>query len=266
MLEAARSSSPAGDVLVVDDSPSVCLAIQRMLRPLKIRVTMAQSGREAISRLETERPDLILCDMLLPDVAGTEICRHVRADARLSDVPVVLISGQEPAEMKSQAVGSGVDALLRKPFRGDVLVAEVTSLLGSRHSADLPARLGPSERFLKELEELPGIKSCSWRLVSGQVGSLPAEARELSFRDPSLPLAEACGLSSAPEVGTLQWASFEGLQGDLVLAGHREGAGSLRIHLADGANFGRARYLARMFLRNIPLTSSKLRPRKELKQ
>lgn len=251
VVEAA--SRPAlGSVLVVDDSPTVRLVIEHMLKPLDVRVKAAASGQEALAVLAREPPDLILCDMLLPDISGPDICRYIRESPELQDLPVILISGQDLEEMKRQATGLGVDMLLQKPLRGDTLVARITSLLGSRHFEGLPRRIGTASRYLKRLSTLPGLRGGRWRLPDGREGSLGGSIGEVLGDEPhSLweKLAELCG---GPWVGSLGMVDLEGPGGKITLVGKREGGGALFLQLQEASRLGRARYLARMFLRSLP--------------
>ena len=90
-------------VSVIDDSLSVCFAIERMLRAHGMEVVSHRSGEAALSRLEEEAPDLVLCDLVLPDIEGFQICTFIREHATLSSVPVIVISGIVDDEVRAQA-------------------------------------------------------------------------------------------------------------------------------------------------------------------
>ena len=70
-------------VLVVDDSVSVRTVVERALRSKKIEVLSAASGTEAIAQIRSEEPDLVVCDVMMPDMEGYELCEFVRRDPRL---------------------------------------------------------------------------------------------------------------------------------------------------------------------------------------
>ena len=80
-------------VLVVDDSLSVRKVVERALLAKQLEVVSAASGTEAIAQIERERPDMVVCDVVMPDRDGYEICRFVKGHPQLGRTPVLLISG-----------------------------------------------------------------------------------------------------------------------------------------------------------------------------
>ena len=258
MLE-RRAERPAGaaTVVVVDDSVSVCRAIERMLAPRGHRVVALYSGEEALAALADERPDLVVCDVVLPDVEGLAICRFVRESPALAGTGVLLISGLVTEEVRRQAREAGADGLLSKPFRGDALLAEVDALL-ARALGPTAARPRPAARderpapaVLAELERLPGLSAGSWRLADGRRGRLPATASAAEVPDPELILARLRSFAAPLGVGAPATLLIEGEDGDMLVVGHRERRGTLCLRLSDAATFGKARYLVRKFLHTL---------------
>ena len=80
-------------VLVVDDSVTVRKVVERALEARSIQVLSAASGHEAIERIEREAPDLVICDVIMPDKDGYEICAFIKTHPELGKTPVLLISG-----------------------------------------------------------------------------------------------------------------------------------------------------------------------------
>ena len=80
-------------VLVVDDSLSVRKVVERALAGRQIEVVCAASGSEAIERLERDAPDVVVCDVVMPDRDGYEICDFIKRHPRLAQTPVLLMSG-----------------------------------------------------------------------------------------------------------------------------------------------------------------------------
>jgi CheY-like chemotaxis protein len=249
----------AAKVVIVDDSVSVCKAIERMLRPREIRVVGIHSGEEALARLEGERPDLVLCDLVLPDREGVEICRFVRQSGVLREVPLVVISGVATDEIKRRAFAAGADAVLKKPFRSDALVAQLEALLAPQRGAARPAaaeRLAPALSVLDEISRLPGLAAGSWRLASGEGGALGAAdsaggAGAGSAPDPGMVLAKLRSFAASAGVGTPTMAVLEAEAGKVLLVGQGERRGVVCLHLTGTAALGKARYLARKFLRAL---------------
>jgi CheY-like chemotaxis protein len=128
-------------VLVVDDSLSVRKVVERALVAKQLDVVSAASGNEAIAQIERELPDLVVCDVVMPDRDGYEICRFVKSHPRLGRVPVLLISGIVNGTVLEQAAEAKSDDVLRKPFEAAELVRKVSELLAGNGT---PARPGPA--------------------------------------------------------------------------------------------------------------------------
>jgi two-component system phosphate regulon response regulator PhoB len=116
-------------ILVVDDEPDLVELVRFNLKEAGYEVDAARSGREALALLRRRPPDLLILDLMLPDVSGTEICRQVRADARLAGVPVLMLTAK--AEEVDRIVGFelGADDYVSKPFSPRELVLRVRALL-----------------------------------------------------------------------------------------------------------------------------------------
>jgi CheY-like chemotaxis protein/predicted regulator of Ras-like GTPase activity (Roadblock/LC7/MglB family) len=126
-------------VFVVDDSVSVRKAVERLLAPRGMTVTSCASGNEALARLPGEAPDLVICDLVLPDLDGYEVCRWLRQVPALAATPVLFISGIVDADVASRVAALGVEGVLKKPFSGEDLAATVERILAaSRLAAPAP--------------------------------------------------------------------------------------------------------------------------------
>ena len=125
-------------VLVVDDSVSVRRVVERALGERQVDVVSAGGADEAIDRFESEKPDLLICDVVLPDHDGYHVCAHVRAHPRLGAVPVLLISGIVSSTVLQRAAEVQANDVMFKPFAADDLVRKVDLLLALRSSSDAP--------------------------------------------------------------------------------------------------------------------------------
>jgi two-component system KDP operon response regulator KdpE len=124
-------STPAS-ILLVDDEPAIQRAVGPLLRSRGYDVTIAGTGAEAL-RLAAERPpDLIVLDLGLPDLEGTEVCRRVRLG---STVPIVVLSARGAEEDKVQALDLGADDYVTKPFGPEELLARIRVALRRRQAA-----------------------------------------------------------------------------------------------------------------------------------
>jgi CheY-like chemotaxis protein len=128
-------------VLVVDDSLSVRKMVERALEAKGLEVIAASSGAEAMERLDSAMPDLVVCDVVMPDVDGYRICEFVRGHPVLSRTPVLLISGIVNNAVLDRAARVQSSAVLGKPFTADDLTRKVDELLAAHsRAAGEPAR------------------------------------------------------------------------------------------------------------------------------
>lgn len=125
-------------VLVVDDSLSVRKVVERALEAQGLAVLSAASAGEAEERIEREAPDLVVCDVILPDRDGFEVCRFVKSHPRAQHTPVLMMSGVVNPRTMEQAALARSDDLLRKPFAADELVSKTRSLLGLAAPGPVP--------------------------------------------------------------------------------------------------------------------------------
>jgi CheY-like chemotaxis protein/predicted regulator of Ras-like GTPase activity (Roadblock/LC7/MglB family) len=116
-------------VLVVDDSLSVRKVVERALAGRRIDVVEAASGSVALELIERESPDVIVCDVIMPDQDGCDICAFVKNHPRLGRTPVLLMSGIVNDSVRERAARVGADDILLKPFAADDLVERLERLL-----------------------------------------------------------------------------------------------------------------------------------------
>ena len=104
-------------VLVVEDEPDTGVLMRLALSRSLIDATIVTSGEEALTRLISEAYDLILLDISLPGISGLEVCRQLKADPQLQDIPVIFVSGQNSPENKQEAELLGAVDFIEKPFQ-----------------------------------------------------------------------------------------------------------------------------------------------------
>jgi DNA-binding response OmpR family regulator len=113
-------------VLVVEDETSIASFVALYLKNAGYRIQAAGTGREALERVASEKPDLIVLDLMLPDIDGLEVCRRVRQS---SDVPILMLTARDEDVDKIIGLEVGADDYLTKPFNPRELVARVKSVL-----------------------------------------------------------------------------------------------------------------------------------------
>jgi CheY-like chemotaxis protein len=119
-------------VLVVDDSLSVRKVVEKALEGRSVHVLSAASGTEALARIEEDRPDVVVCDVILPDKDGYQICEFVRTHPAIGKTPVLLISGVVNSTVLARAAEVQSNDVMFKPFAADELVRKIDNLLAGR--------------------------------------------------------------------------------------------------------------------------------------
>src|SRR5262249_2976453 len=137
--ERESEGEPMAKILVVDDSVNVRDVVEHALTGERMQVLSAVSGLEAIERIEREHPDLVVCDVLVPDRNGYEICQWVKSHPELGRTPVLLISGTLNPAVLEHAARVRSDDVLGKPFDASELVRKVTDLLAAIDLTEEPA-------------------------------------------------------------------------------------------------------------------------------
>jgi len=109
-------------ILVVDDSITVRRVTQRMLQREGYRVSLAADGLQALERLQTERPAVVLSDIEMPRMDGFDLARNIRADEALADLPIIMITSRIAEKHREHAAQLGVNHYLGKPYSEEELI------------------------------------------------------------------------------------------------------------------------------------------------
>lgn len=118
-----------GTILVVDDNPQILTVMTDLLSPLGYRIVCADSGQEALAMAAASPPDLVLLDVMMPGMDGFTVCRQVRADPRLAQVPIILVTALDDKASRVEGFDAGADEFISKPFDYVELRARVATIL-----------------------------------------------------------------------------------------------------------------------------------------
>jgi two-component system, cell cycle sensor histidine kinase and response regulator CckA len=119
-------------ILIVEDSPTQAQKIRYLLEEHRYRVTGASSGAEALEAARQDHPDLIISDIVMPEMDGYALCRYVKHDLSLAEVPVILMTSLSSPDDIVNGLECGADNFIRKPFDDDYLLARVGYILSNR--------------------------------------------------------------------------------------------------------------------------------------
>lgn len=164
-------------ILVVDDMPANRKLLADVLDVEGYAVVLANSGEEALSSIETHKPDLVLLDVVMPGLNGYEVCERIRADAGSGVLPVIMVTALDPTEERIKGLEAGADDFLTKPINRPELLARVRSLLRIKSLYDT---------VQSQAAELSVLNTGLERRVQDQVSQLQRLAQLKRFFAPQL--------------------------------------------------------------------------------
>ena len=124
------------NILVIEDDEIVARTIERCLRTGDYRVRLANSGVEGLQAARRETPHMIILDVIMPGMDGYSVCREIRNDALLSDVPILFLTAKSKDEDRIAGFLSGADDYMGKPFNVDELLLRIHAILRRTHPVD----------------------------------------------------------------------------------------------------------------------------------
>jgi len=164
-------------ILVVDDTPRNVKLLADLLTVKGYSVVTAASGQEALASVDRERADLVLLDVVMPEISGYEVCRAIRAQPATAMLPVIMVTALDPGEERVKGIEAGADDFLTKPINQPELLARVRSLLRIKELYDkVQTQAAELSEWTKTLE----------RRVQQQVEQLERLERLKRFFSPQL--------------------------------------------------------------------------------
>ena len=144
-------------ILVVDDDPNNIIILMAALKD-EYDVISALNGYEAIDRLTGHKPDLILLDMMMPDLSGLDVCSIIKSDAAFADIPVIFLTAVDSQEAELQGLEAGGIDYLTKPVNLALLKLRVRNHLALKEQRDLLKQKNEElEAALARVKQLEGI-------------------------------------------------------------------------------------------------------------
>lgn len=135
-------------ILIVDDKPKNVKRLAAQLPINEFNVIVAYGGAEAMQKIDDQRPDLILLDIMMPDIDGYEVTRRVKANPATREIPVILVTASDGRDDKAKGLQAGAEEFLTKPVNKSELQARVTSMLRlSQYRDQLKLRIESEQNF-----------------------------------------------------------------------------------------------------------------------
>ena len=145
-------------VLAIDDDPSVLLSIRRQVQQAGFEVEVAVGGEEGLRRLESGAFDIVVCDWMMPDIDGIEICRQIRSDKARPFTYILMLTSRDTPDDILSGVEAGADDYMTKPVHESEVRARLTSAGRIvQLERDLAARVEALTLAMEEVKTLQGL-------------------------------------------------------------------------------------------------------------
>jgi PAS domain S-box-containing protein len=127
-------STSAALILVIDDNPENLLLLATQLGMEGYRIVQAKNGAEGIKAAQNRQPDLILLDVMMPDMSGFEVCTRLKADPQTAGIPVIMVTALREVEYRIRGIEAGADEFLSRPHHREELLLRVRALIQLQHT------------------------------------------------------------------------------------------------------------------------------------
>lgn len=173
-------------LMLVDDDPNLILLVKDYLEFRGYQVITAGNGREALKLLEQKIPDLIICDVMMPEMDGYSLVEHIRKNSATEWIPVLFLSAKGQSQDRVKGLNTGADVYIVKPFEPEELVAQVESSLKQasrlmKHQ-NSNANNGPTIKVPRNVELTPTELKVVQFVARGMANREIAENMEVSQR------------------------------------------------------------------------------------
>lgn len=121
-------------VLIADDEPAILMSLEFLMRKNGFEVYIARNGAEALQLLGVHTPDVVLLDIMMPDIDGYELCEHIRSQEKTRQTKVIFISAKSRKVDIEKGMEVGADLYVTKPFSTRDLLKKIHNLLGTAYA------------------------------------------------------------------------------------------------------------------------------------
>ena len=120
------------EILIVEDSPTQAERLRRLIQSRSYGVRVATNGRLALDAIRERKPHLVLSDIIMPEMNGYDLCRAIKTDPQLQDIPVILVTALNDAKDIIRGIECGADNFVRKPYQDDYLLTRISQMLANQ--------------------------------------------------------------------------------------------------------------------------------------
>jgi len=171
-VHSPHAQNRGNSLLVVDDNSMNRIMLSRYIARLGYQATLAENGRQALDKLRTEPFDVVLLDVEMPEMDGYQVLEQLKADARLRDIPVIMISAVEELESVVRCIELGAQDYLPKPFNPVLLRARLNACLERKRLRD------------QEIDYLQQVDRVTAAAAAVRAGTFQAESLDEVARRP----------------------------------------------------------------------------------
>ncbi|MFW6134473.1 MAG: response regulator transcription factor [Elusimicrobiota bacterium] len=160
-------------ILLVDDDKKVVKAISTILSEHNYSIVPAYDGLEALEKAKKINPDIILLDIIMPELKGWEVCKKIRENKNTSKIPVIMLTGQNSSENEIHGLQCGADDYIIKPYDSRILIARIKTIL-RRYDSE-------TERIIKTEDIYINVDTHTVKIKNKPINLWPKEFDLLHF-------------------------------------------------------------------------------------
>ena len=131
-MESTHDTQQQFEILIVEDSPTQAERLRRLIQSRAYGVRVAANGRLALDAIRERKPHLVLSDIIMPEMNGYDLCRAIKTDPELQDIPVILVTALNDARDIIRGIECGADNFVRKPYDEEYLLSRISQMLANQ--------------------------------------------------------------------------------------------------------------------------------------